>query len=98
MLSEMEHGIITAMMLLEMAAAREDGPLYEQWTVDEYILAAHSVLQVARGGPHSYDGTGEMLAKIEADAAIANANANANANAMSEAARALDGNALTGGA
>lgn len=86
MLSEMEHGIITAMMLLEMAAAREDGPLYEQWTVDEYLLAAHSVLQVARGGPHSYDGTGEMLAKIAADSAIANA--------MNEAARDQDDNVL----
>ena len=53
--------ILTAMMLLEMGL---DGLHPEYGTLDDYVCAAHSFLQVARGGNHPCEKAASMAALI----------------------------------
>ena len=60
-----DGNICTAMMLLEMAG---DGSHPEYGTIHDYTAAAHSFLQVARGGEHSCPNAEKMVTSILDDA------------------------------
>lgn len=69
-----DMAIITAMMLLEIGAEGEFNPEYQKYGgVHKLANAAHSFLQISRGGMHSCDYAEELLAQIQTDSAIENA-------------------------
>lgn len=66
---ESKHYVRTAMMLLEMGM---DGMNPEHGTLEDYAVAAHSYLQMAHCGKHSWAGATGMVGRIKMSSAIVN--------------------------